>query len=35
MLLEGRLVETGQPVRVALDGARIAGIEPLDAAPDR
>ncbi len=35
MLLEGRLVETGQPVRVALDGARIARVEPLDTAPDR
>lgn len=35
MLLEGRLVETGRPVRLALDGARIARIEPADAAPDR
>ena len=35
MLLEGRLVETGQPVRVALAGARIARVEPLDTAPDR
>src|SRR5215216_6522824 len=35
MLLEGRLVETGRPVRVALDGARIARVEPLDTAPDR
>lgn len=35
MLLEGRLVETGRPARLALEGGRIARVEPLDAAPER
>lgn len=35
MPIEGRLAETGQPVRVMIEGARIARIEALADAPPR